>query len=221
MEIFIFIIIMIIGIIIVIIPSKNKTIKSKNSMETNDQFKREERLENVATIFLILGILTSVICLICSFVCTKHSDGFNLTFFLISIGVLLESLLSYFILVVIAEISSSLKRNKNDMEYYAKSIDNRLSSINKILNKKGDIKFSESKKEDNKTDQKKYSEMSKPQVIQKEEPKVIDYNGEEFKRRLHKWEALKKNGFTDQAINEYQEYTGLDYEEAVEFINEL
>jgi hypothetical protein len=196
-------------------------LKIQKDMEMNNQFKREERLENFATIFLILGILTSVICLICSFVCTKHSDGFNLTFFLISIGVLLESLLSYFILVVIAEISSSLKRNKNDMEYYAKSIDNRLSSINKILNKKGDGKFSESKKEDNKTDQKKYSEMSKPQAIQKEEPKVIDNNGEEFKRRLHKWEALKKNGLTDQAINEYQEYTGLDYEEAVEFINEL
>ena len=51
--------------------------------------------------------------------------------------------------------------------------------------------------------------------------KEIDKSSNEFKQKLHKWQVLKEKGFIEQAIEEYQEYTGLDYDEAVEFIEEL
>ena len=58
-------------------------------------------------------------------------------------------------------------------------------------------------------------------VLSQKIEKEIDKSSNEFKQKLHKWQVLKEKGFIEQAIEEYQEYTGLDYDEAVEFIKDL
>lgn len=70
-------------------------------------------------------------------------------------------------------------------------------------------------------------------VVEKEEKKqekiipvekklpLIDENSNEFKQRLRKWKILNGKGFTEQAINEYMEYTGRSRECAIEFMKTM
>lgn len=46
-------------------------------------------------------------------------------------------------------------------------------------------------------------------------------NCDEYKRYLQKWKVLKDRGYTEQAMNEYMEYTKRDRNSAVEFLNSL
>lgn len=64
------------------------------------------------------------------------------------------------------------------------------------------------------------ADKSNKEEVKKELP-VIDENSNDFKQHLHKWEALKKKGFVEQAIKEYMQYTGLEREFAEDFINGL
>ena len=50
---------------------------------------------------------------------------------------------------------------------------------------------------------------------------VIDENSDEFKQRLRKWKILNGKGYTEQAINEYMEYTGRSIECATEFMKTI
>lgn len=56
--------------------------------------------------------------------------------------------------------------------------------------------------------------------IEKKLP-LIDENSDEFKQRLRKWKILNSKGYTEQAINEYMEYTGRSKECAIEFMKTM
>lgn len=56
--------------------------------------------------------------------------------------------------------------------------------------------------------------------VEKELP-IIDENSDEFKQRLRKWKILNSKGYTEQAVNEYMEYTGRSREYAVKFMKTI
>lgn len=83
-------------------------------------------------------------------------------------------------------------------------------------------------------DKLKSSKIEIPTTAAKEEEKIqekitpiekklplIDENSDEFKQRLRKWKILNGKGYTEQAINEYMEYTGRSRECATEFMKTI
>nr|DAQ83203.1 MAG TPA: hypothetical protein [Caudoviricetes sp.] len=58
-------------------------------------------------------------------------------------------------------------------------------------------------------------------VPPKKELPIIDITSDEYKKKIHKLKILKDRGFIEQAIKEYMEYTQLEYNSALEFINSL
>ena len=49
----------------------------------------------------------------------------------------------------------------------------------------------------------------------------MNENNNDFKQHLRKWKILKEKGYAEQAIREYIEFTQLDREFAVKFIDDL
>lgn len=123
---------------------------------------------------------------------------------------------------------------QNLFEKHSKNVDDKLGGLIATLEKMKEapkIELNSNKTEikhpeDCETNVVKNTNMS---VIKRREAKVlsqkiekeIDKSSNEYKQKLHKWQVLKEKGFIQQAIEEYQEYTGLDYDEAVEFVKEL
>lgn len=108
---------------------------------------------------------------------------------------------------------------------YEEKSEKLISSINKLVEetKKLDTK-DEVKKEVKQTIIPLKKEEKPPQPYKdapKKELPIIDENSNDFKQHLHKWTILKEKGYVEQAIREYMEYTQLDREFAVKFIDNL
>lgn len=123
---------------------------------------------------------------------------------------------------------------QNLFEKHSKNVDDKLGVLISTLEKMKEMpkielnpnKVEIKQPEDCEADVVKNTNMSvrkrrEAKVLSQKIEKEIDKSSNEFKQKLHKWQVLKEKGFIEQAIEEYQEYTGLDYDEAVEFIKDL
>lgn len=123
---------------------------------------------------------------------------------------------------------------QNLFEKHSKNVDDKLGVLISTLEKMKEMPKTESnpnkaeikQPKDNLKDAAKTANLNvrkekEAKAISPKTKREIDESSNEFKQKLHKWQVLKEKGFIEQAIEEYQEYTGLDYDEAVGFIKEL
>lgn len=183
---------------------------------------KENLLRTLSLVLLWIGSIGGIVCL---FFCYPEVDYstrmFQPYFFAFGIATILCSVVVYAFLQVIAEISISLKKRKEDVE---NSI---LSSNSSILSAIRDISTElkipkatsiETTKPISTTESEK---ENKEEVIKKVSATFVSEEHSNFKSKIKKWTVLKERGLTGQAIKEYQEYTGLEHEDAVSFMNDL
>lgn len=191
-------------------------------MRNIESLDSEKKLETCIEVLLIIGALCSVVLLFIGFI-----DDTNWFIIGSSVGILLISIAYYFFVKVIVEISKSIKnRNTDNVEILLREIIEKIGkNQSSQLQPKAVLNENRTKPYDYKTDIiKDKNEVEQANIEKNNKPKKvnpIDTECDDFKRKIHKWKAIKDKGYIDQAIKEYQEYTGLDYDEAVGFINEL
>ena len=108
---------------------------------------------------------------------------------------------------------------------YEEKSDRLIWGINKIIEEINKSNTQNEKKQEAKQTvifEKKEEKLAQPyKVAPKEELPVMNENNNEFKQHLRKWKILKEKGYAEQAIREYIEFTQLDREFAVKFIDDL
>lgn len=193
-------------------------------MKNNESFDNESNLNAVNGIIFSISILGAVILFFLSFV-----DETNWFMLGSSIGMILISIAYFFFVKVVIEISKSIKnRDSDNIEILLREISEKVGKIQSAQPKPNIIvKEAEQRFHNNSSKMAEGERKIEEQAIKKEETQKkkkvvsIDTGTNEFKNNLHKWGVLKQKGYIEQAIKEYQEYTGLDYEESKDFINSL
>ena len=108
---------------------------------------------------------------------------------------------------------------------YEEKSDRLIWGINKIIEEINKSNTQNEKKQEAKQTVIFEKKEEKPAQPYKEAPKeelpVMNENNNDFKQHLRKWKILKETGYAEQAIREYIEFTQLDREFAVKFIDDL